>query len=136
LRAVLDANILVSALLAPSGTPAQIVSRWLAGQFELVVSELLLAELERVLASTRLQRRVVADEAAAFLALLRRHAIAASDPALPAARSTDPDDDYVLALAEAEQAIVVSGDRHLLALADSLPVRTAREFLDELDRST
>ena len=49
MRAVLDPNILIAALLSRSGAPAQIVWRWLAGEFELVVSETLLAELERAL---------------------------------------------------------------------------------------
>lgn len=38
----------------------------------------------------------------------------------------------MLALAEAERAVLVSGDQHLLALADAFPIRTARAFLDEL----
>ena len=50
MRAVLDPNILIAALLSPGGAPAQIVSRWLGGEFELVVSEALLSALERALA--------------------------------------------------------------------------------------
>jgi predicted nucleic acid-binding protein len=42
-RAVLDPNILIAALLSPAGAPAQLVGRWLGGAFELVVSETLLA---------------------------------------------------------------------------------------------
>lgn len=48
-RAVLDANVYVSALLAPAGGPAQILERWADGEFDVIVSPLLLAELERVL---------------------------------------------------------------------------------------
>ena len=43
----LDANILIAAVLSRSGPPAQIVARWPAGEFELVVSESLLDEVER-----------------------------------------------------------------------------------------
>ena len=50
MRAVLDVNVLIAALLSPTGAPAQIVSRWLGGEFELIVSGNLLAELERALA--------------------------------------------------------------------------------------
>jgi len=39
----------------------------------------------------------------------------------------------VLALAERERAVLVSGDRHLLDLADELPVRSARAFLNLLE---
>lgn len=38
MRAVLDPNVLVSALLSPTGTPARIVLAWAEGRFELVVS--------------------------------------------------------------------------------------------------
>jgi len=129
-RAVLDPNILIAALLSPAGAPAQLVGRWLGGEFELVVSETLLAELQRALAYPKLRGRVLPDEAAAFTTLLRHGAILASDPPDPARRSADRGDDYLLALAEAERALLVSGDQHLLALADHLPVQTARASLD------
>ncbi len=132
MRAVLDPNIFVAALLSRRGTPAQIISRWLAGGFELVVSEALLAELERALADPKLRNRISVDEAGAFVALLRHGAPAAADPGERPRRSSDPGDDYLLALAEQERAVLVSGDRHLLALADELPVQTARAFLDDL----
>ena len=132
MRAVLDPNVLVAALLSRSGTPAQIISRWLGGEFELVVSETLLAELERALAYPKLRNRVSADEAGTFVTLLRHGALLASDSKEPASRSADPGDDYLLALAEQERAVLVSGDQHLLALADELPIQTARAFLDNL----
>jgi hypothetical protein len=132
LRAVLDPNILIAALLSPSGAPAQIVSRWVAGEFELIVSEALLAELERALAYPKVRKRVAEDEARAFVELLRQGARLADDPQATARRSSDPGDDYLLALAEAERAVLVSGDQHLLALASELPILTARVFLNSL----
>jgi putative PIN family toxin of toxin-antitoxin system len=131
-RAVLDPNILISALLSRSGAPAEIVSRWLVGEFELVVSETLLAEIERALAYPKLRRHVAESQAAEFVTLLRRGAILSADP-LPSRRSADPGDDYLLALAESERAVLVSGDQHLLVLADDLPIQTARAFLATLD---
>lgn len=132
MRAVLDPNVLVSALLSRTGSPAQLVSRWLGGAFELVVSDKLLAELERALAYPEVRRRIAQAEAEAFVALLRAGGRLGTDPAKPGRRSADPGDDYLLALAEAERAVLVSGDRHLLALADELPIQTARAFLDAL----
>jgi uncharacterized protein len=131
-RAVLDPNVLIAALLSRSGAPAQIVSRWLAGEFELVVSEALLGELERALAYPKVRKRVAEDEAGAFVALLRQGARLAADPEAPPHRSSDPGDDYLLALAEQERAHLVSGDQHLLALAGELPIQGARAFLDAL----
>jgi uncharacterized protein len=131
-RAVLDANILISALISPSGAPARAVSSWLAGQYELVVSELLLAEVERVLADSKFRDLVSPRDADTFVELVRRGAVIAPDPADPRSRSRDPGDDYLVALAEAGRAVLVTGDRHLLELAGALPVATVREFVDSL----
>lgn len=133
MRAVLDPNVLIAALLSRGGAPARIVSHWLAGAFELVVSETLLAELDRALAYPKLRTAVTPAEAAQFVTLLRHQAILSPDPASPARRSADPDDDYLPALAESRHALLVSGDRHLLALADELPIITARTFLEMIE---
>jgi uncharacterized protein len=135
-RAVLDPNILIAALLSRSGAPGQIVARWLAGEFELVVSEALLAELKRALAYPKLLARISAEEAAEFISVLAHDGILAPDPVTPAGRSADPDDDYLLALAESMRAVLVSGDRQLLDLADELPIQTARAFLGTLERGS
>jgi putative PIN family toxin of toxin-antitoxin system len=132
-RAVLDPNVLIAALLSRNGAPAQIVARWLDGAFELVVSESLLAELERALGYPKVRRRVLPSEAVAFVSLLRRGAIIAADPATPARRSADPGDDYLLALAESAHCVLVSGDRHLLSLAGELPIQSPRAFLETID---
>jgi putative PIN family toxin of toxin-antitoxin system len=133
-RAVLDPNILISALLSRSGAPAQIVGRWLAGELELIVSDVLLAELERALAYPKLRARIASGDAGEFVALLRHAAIIAPDRPAPPRRSPDPGDDYLLALAEGQGALLVSGDQHLLGLADRFPVRTPRAFLEALER--
>jgi putative PIN family toxin of toxin-antitoxin system len=131
-RAVFDPNILIAAVLSSSGTPAQLVVRWLAGEFELIVSEALLAELEQALGYAKLRARINAGERADYLALLRHGALLAADPPHVARRSADAGDDYLLALAESEHAVLVSGDEHLLALASDYPVESARAFLDAL----
>ncbi|MEO5575925.1 MAG: putative toxin-antitoxin system toxin component, PIN family [Gaiellaceae bacterium] len=132
MRAVLDPNILISALLSRSGAPGELIARWLAGGFELVLSELLLDELARALAYPKLRARVAASDADEFVELLRATGAVAADPPKPARRSSDRGDDYLLALAESKRAILVSGDRHLLELADRFPVQTALGFLDSL----
>jgi putative PIN family toxin of toxin-antitoxin system len=131
-RAVLDANVLVAALLSRAGAPAQILELWLAGEVEIFVSELLLAELERILAYPKLRARVSAAEAEQLVLLLRETAVVVADPPDPPSRSPDPGDDYLLALAEAGKAVLVSGDQHVLGLADRFPIQTARAFLELL----
>ena len=133
MRAVLDPNVLISALLSPEGAPARIVERWLAGEFELVASELLLAELEQALGYRKLRSRITPHEAARLVSMLKVTAIVAADPIQAPRRSPDPGDDYLLALARAERAILVSGDPHLTGLAGRFPVQTPRSFLEALE---
>jgi putative PIN family toxin of toxin-antitoxin system len=135
LRAVLDPNVLISALLAPAGTPAAILRAWSAGAFELVASPLLLAELERALAYPKLRARIHESEATALIEWLGRSATIVPDPDEPTPRaSQDPGDDYLLALAAHERAALVSGDRHLLELTGKLPIYAPAAFLSLLDR--
>jgi len=132
-RAVLDPNVIVSALLSRQGTPERLLRSWLSGAFDLVVSDKLLAELERALAYPKLGERIEREEAAELVDLLRRHGEMATDPAdPPVICSADPDDDYLIALAENARAILVSGDRHLLDLRNQLPVCSAATFLASL----
>jgi uncharacterized protein len=134
LRAVLDPNVIISALLSPSGAPARTLRAWQDGQFELVVSQLLLAELERALAYPRLRRRIQPEDAAAVVAWLRSSATVAQDPdEQPPMHSADPGDDYLISLAASERAALVSGDGHLLALTDDFPAFSLARFIDLLE---
>jgi predicted nucleic acid-binding protein len=47
-------------------------------------------------------------------------------------RSDDPGDDYLIALASAQRAALVSGDKHLLDVSDEIPVFSPRDFLELL----
>jgi putative PIN family toxin of toxin-antitoxin system len=136
-RAILDPNVVISALLSRDGTPAKVVRAWLEGRFELIASPLLLEELARALSYPKIAERIRSAESAELLDWLRREAIVVEDPQEPPGlRSEDPGDDYLLALAETERAVLVSGDRHLLALTSELPVLTPREFLVTIGASS
>jgi uncharacterized protein len=135
LRAVLDPNVLVSALLSPIGTPAHALLAWVEGRYELVVSPRLLAELTWVLAYPKLRARVKSNDTERLVDWLARQAILAVDPADPPSRVADADDDYLLALAAGEDALLVSGDKHLLALADEFPILSPARFLETVESS-
>jgi uncharacterized protein len=131
-RAVLDPGVLVSALITPTGIPAKLLLAARSVSFELIVSPLLLEELGSVLRREKFRRYVDLDLVAAYLDLLRRDAQLAADPeAPPPIRCTDPDDDYLIALAHSQNTALVSGDRHLLELAGKIPVFSPAEFLSE-----
>ncbi|MEA3075540.1 MAG: uncharacterized protein QOF60_448 [Actinomycetota bacterium] len=133
MRIVLDPNVVISATLSPKGTPAEIVRAWLNGEFELIASPHLLKELSRAFAYPKLRSRISAVEAEAIVDLLRTRATLRDDPAdPPAVRSSDPADDYLIALAASAQAVLVSGDQHLVTLAKRIPVYPPAVFLTEL----
>jgi uncharacterized protein len=134
MRAVLDPNVVVSALLSPTGAPAHALRAWIDGAYELIVSPALLGELERVLAYPKIAERVTASEAGELIALLRHGATQVDDPSEgPSTPAPDPDDDYLVALAEHTRAMLVSGDKQLLGLGRQLPVASPRDFIDSLD---
>jgi putative PIN family toxin of toxin-antitoxin system len=129
-RVVLDPGVLISALITPSGTSARLLLEARAGALEAIVSPLLLEELERVLARKKFRRYVDLDAAREYIALLRRESICAPDPpGPPPVRCPDPGDDYLISLASSQNAIIVSGDRHLLELGNGAPILTPADLL-------
>jgi len=112
-------------------------ARVLVGDLGLSVRDAaaLLGELERALAYPKVRSRVAAAEAAAFVTLLRETALVEADPPAPPRRSPDSGDDCLVALAGAAGALLVSGDAHVLALADRFPILAPRLFLEALERS-
>ena len=130
LRAILDVNVLISALISPSGRPARLLLAWQEGRFELIDSPALLAELRRALAYPKLARLIPPADADAFVAWLSRSALLARDATdPPPIHAADPNDDYLLALAAEQRAELVSGDGHLLALVGDYPIAGPADFL-------
>jgi putative PIN family toxin of toxin-antitoxin system len=133
-RAVLDTNVLVSALISPGGPSAALLLELRGGAFELVVSPLLLDELADVLGRPQLRAYVTPDQAGAFVELVLKAATVVGDPPPSGlALTADPDDEFLIDLARAALVdVLVSGDAHVLALRGTLPVMTPAEFLAEL----
>jgi putative PIN family toxin of toxin-antitoxin system len=136
-RAVVDVNVLISGVLSGKGSSAEILRASRNGQFELAVSELLLAELKRTLAYPKLRKRIPPEKAGAFASWVRAHGNLAEDPATPPpVASRDPDDDYLLALAIDHRAYLVTGDKDLRVLSDDLPILTPAQFATKLRRAS
>jgi putative PIN family toxin of toxin-antitoxin system len=130
LRAVLDANVIISGTLAPGGAPARLLAAWRDGAFELIVSPQLLAELSRALSYPRLRDRIDPRDASGLLDWLTRFAVVSEDAGSAPVNSADAGDDYLIALAAANDALLVSGDKHLLELAEQLPILSPARFLE------
>ncbi len=136
MRAVLDPNVIISAVLSPGGSPAQVLRLWLEGAYDLVCSPLLLDELSRALTYPKLAKHIDANEADELIDLLRRGGLLVEDPKTPAdVASSDPDDDYLIALAQSSRSVLVSGDHDLLELSKQIPVYSPTAFLSLLQAS-
>lgn len=139
LRAVADANVLISAALARSTQAPSVLTldAALDGRAELVTSPLLLREIASVLSRERLRKYLSVDEATRFVADLAAQTTLLVDPPGPhPAVCRDPCDDYLVALAEASGAdAIITGDLDLLAIDPSqlaVEVMTPRAFVERL----
>lgn len=101
----------------------------------MIVSPLLVSELEAVLARPKFVTSISTEQASALVAALTEHAVLLDDPpASPERLTGDTGDDYLVALARGARAhAIVSGDAHLTALTELIPpVVTPRAFLEQL----
>lgn len=122
-RLVLDTNVLVFALLFPSGGVSWLRGAWVSDRIRPLVSRQTTAELIRVLAYPKFRlsdadRQDLLDD---YLPYCVTATVPDPPPAVPDCR--DPFDRSFLELALAARIdALVTGDRDLLALADSFPV--------------
>ncbi len=136
-RAVLDANVWVSAILNPKGIPAKILTAWQAERFHVVLSGAILEEIGRVLRYPRIARRHGWSEERlqSFAEELTRLAIVTPGQLeLTVILEDPPHNRYLECAIEGEAEYLVSGDEHLPTLQEyrGIQVVTPREFLDAL----
>jgi putative PIN family toxin of toxin-antitoxin system len=134
LRAVLDANVYVSAVIRPEGPPGQIIERFLRdAAFEIVVSSPIVEEVLRALAYPKVRKHIRgnADPELWFEDIVVLAQFIAGEHEVRGV-SEDPDDDkYIAAAVEGRAAFVVSGDPHLLGIKQHEGLRfvSPRTFL-------
>ncbi len=138
IRAVIDTNILVSALIKPEGTVGPVLHRLRDGDYEIVLSEQLLTELVDVLNRPRIKEKYGLDtediETVLALLLLRGRIVS---PVERVDVCRDPKDNMFLEAAlTAEADVIVSGDEDLLVLDSfrSIPVIGPAAFLQMIDQ--
>lgn len=138
MKALVDTNPLVSALLKPDGPSGQIFQRWRKGAFELVVSPPTLDELGAVLRRPHIASKYPLTERDIdnHLNVLRNFAEIAPGHLLLEIIPADPNDNHVMAAAvETNSMCVITGDRHLLDIGEYQGIRilTPRDFLTLLE---
>lgn len=139
IRAVLDANIYVSACIRPQGPPGRILRLLLDDQaFQLVGSDAIFDEVRRSLKYPQVRRylsltNVESDRWIIALALI---AEPTEGRLKIRAVEKDPDDDkYLAAALEGRAGYLVSGDSDLLELHEykGVSIVTAREFISVIE---
>ncbi len=137
LRAVLDANVYVSAAVRPQGPPGRIIEQFLRrAVFEAVLSPAIVEEVLRALAYPKVRRFIQGDVKPElwFEDIVVLADFVAGERALPRV-CEDPDDDkYITAALEGRAGVIVTGDRGFLSLKEHQGIRivTPREFLNLL----
>lgn len=136
MRVVLDTGILIASLITIDTPPALVYQAWLKKRFELVTSDWQLDEFHRVSRYPRLRKYLKSTEAGNLVNGLRYRAVVLEK--LPCIElSPDPDDNPVLAMAQASRAgFLVTGDkRDLLSLGsiEGTRIVTARKFIELLN---
>lgn len=137
IRAVLDTNVLVSALLF-SGPPSQLVPAWQGGRLCPIVSAEILEEYVRVLAYSKF--KLTGSE---ILSLIEEDVLPFVDTVrakpIPVPTLRDPDDMKSLACAvSARVHWLVSGDDDLLSIGkvESVEIVSVTNFLRHLKQKS
>ena len=137
IRAVLDANVYISAAVRVEGPPGQIIERCLRdGSCEIVMSRAIVDEVLRALRYPKVRKyvRPTLDPELWFEDIVVLSHLVAGEREFAGA-SKDPDDDkYIAAAIEGRAQFVVGGDSDLLDLNeyDGIRIVSPRVFLDFL----
>ncbi|MFW6118693.1 MAG: putative toxin-antitoxin system toxin component, PIN family [Chloroflexota bacterium] len=138
LKIVLDTNILVSALINPRGSPAQIIDYVFENKVRLFISPPIVEELERVLNYPKLMKRhgLGRKKLKEFISNLLSIMLLAQGEETIEVITEDPSDNRYLSCAvNAKVDFIISGDVHLLKLEEygGIQIVTAAQFLEIME---
>jgi putative PIN family toxin of toxin-antitoxin system len=131
-RVVLDTNVLVSAIIA-DGKSRELLRKGIAKKFSIVTSDLIVKELASVL--RRPKFKTSQDEIHRIILALIRVAEVVSVKSKFEAVKEDPKDDMIIETAyDGNADIIVTGDRHLLALEKfrGIKITTVEKMLESI----
>lgn len=140
LRVIIDTNLLISAIISPSGTPYQLLKAWRENRYLLVISKELLEEIKEVSQRDYLINSypIFSEKAAELienLYLAGEMVTSIPENELPL-HSRDPKDNKLLAAALGGKAnYLISGDKDLLDLSgnpalENIKIVSAKQFSD------
>ena len=139
LKIVLDANVLVSALINPHGKPAQIISQVFENKIRLFTSPPIMEEIERVLSYPKLMKRhgLEKEELKEFVSdLLSIMSLIEEEQTIEVIKEDPSDNKYLSCALNGKVDFVISGDVHLLKLGEyeGIHIVTPANFLEAVAR--
>lgn len=130
-RIVIDTNVLISALLL-GGIPGELVPLWKKRRIQPLASRDMVEEYLHVLAYPKFS---LSEEEIDFLftqEILPWFEIVAIRPGRPIVAGDPSDDKFIWCALEGKAEAIISGDEHLLSLADcKIPVLSPSQFMKE-----
>lgn len=134
MRVVLDTNVVVSSFIAPTSIPAQVVELMRRDEFELLVSEAILAEYASVLKYPHIQARHRRSDAEVEDIIEGFRIVAMLvEPVhrLEVVKDDTEDNKFLECAVEGGAEFIVSGDKHLLAIKEyaGIHILTPTAFL-------
>jgi len=130
MKVVLDTNVLMSGIFF-SGPPYRVLQAWRDEKVQLAVCLEILAEYREV--AVRMSQKYKRIDLSSLLDLVAIHSHIVQAAPLPVPVCEDPNDDVFLACALAARTrIIVSGDKHLLAVSGwaGIQVLRPKAFVD------
>jgi putative PIN family toxin of toxin-antitoxin system len=133
LRAVIDTNVLVSALIRRQGVSGQVLRHLRNGSFTMLYSVPLMVELVDVLSRPHIQSKyhVQSDDIIALINVIRLRGELVSPNQMVEACRDPKDNRFLEAALEGKADMIVSGDADLLELREfkAIPILSVAEFL-------
>ncbi len=133
MRAVIDTNIIIRAVIKPRGTVGPVLGRLRNGEFTAIYTEAILEEILAKLALPRISKKYeIGDNAVEDLLVLLALRGELVNPSRLVRVCRDPDDDmFIEAALEGKAEWVVTGDQDLLTLEkfERIHFVTPRTFL-------
>ena len=123
IRAVLDANVYVSAVVRPAGPPGQIIERFSRAEaFEIVMSQSIVDEVLRALSYPKVGKyiRPGLDADLWFEDIVVLSQLVADEPEFECVSKDRDDDKCIAAAIEGRAGFVVAGDSDLLGLKETM----------------
>jgi len=131
MRIILDTNVFISGIFF-SGPPSQILKAWEKRRLQIVLSKQILDEYQRV--AEDISSKFPLVDISSIIELITIYGQFIDTQGVSITICKDPDDDKFIECAIAGKCdIIVSGDRHLLKLADykGIKILKPRDLLEQ-----